>query len=189
MEPKLTAAVVACVASFALVAAGCGGDDSTNGTSTEASAEEWASNVCSALTTWKDDLRAATEPLTDLSSLSEESVRQAADDAKTATSTLADSLRGLGRPDISSGEQVESSVDDLVTEIENGANEVEAAVEGVSSVVDIPSAVGTITTTVADMGTEVDNVVQALEDADASGDLKTAFDDADSCDELTNSSN
>ncbi len=83
---------------------------------------------------------------------------------------------------------MESSVDDLVTEIENGANEVEAAVEGISSVGDIPSAVGTITTTVADMGTEVDSAVQTLEDADASGELKTAFDDAYSCEELTNSS-
>ena len=75
-----------------------------------------------------------------------------------------------------------------MTEIENGADEVEAAVEGVSSVADIPSAVGTITTTVADMGTEVDSAVQTLEDADVSGELKTAFDDADSCEELTDSS-
>ncbi len=182
--------VVTCLLASALVAAGCGGDDesSTTETSTEAAAEEWASSVCSAVTTWKSDLEAAADPLTDLSSLSEESVRQAADDAKTATDTLTESLRSLGRPDIESGEQVESSLDDIVTEVENAANEVEAAVEGITSVTDIPSAVGTITTTVSDMSTEIDSAVQTLEDADARGELKTAFDNADSCDELTTSS-
>jgi uncharacterized phage infection (PIP) family protein YhgE len=180
---------VTCLLASALVAAGCGGDDeSTTETSTEAAADEWASSVCSAVTTWKSDLEAAADPLTDLSSLSEESVRQAADDAKTATDTLTDSLRSLGRPNIESGEQVESSLDDIVTEVENAANEVEAAVEGITSVVDIPSAVSTITTTVADMSTEIDGAVQTLEDADARGELKTAFDNADSCDELTGSS-
>ena len=136
------------------------------------------------MTTWKDDLEEAAEPLTDLSSLSEESLQQAADDAKTATETLSDSLNGLGRPDISSGEQVRSSVQDLATDVENGADEIETAVKGIASVADIPSAIDTITTTVTDMGTEVDGAVQTLEDADLSGELVTAFADADSCGEL-----
>ena len=177
---RLKLAIFVLVASLALVAAGCGGDDEASTRPTrraEASAQEWAGSLCSAVTTWRADLEDAAEPLTDLSSLSEESVRQAADDAKAATDTLADSLRSLGRPDTSSGEQVESAVEDLVTEIENGANEVEAAIEGISSVVDIPSAVTTITTTITDLGTEVDTAVQTLEDADAGGELKTAFDD------------
>ncbi len=174
-------ALAACAALFALVAAGCGGDD-------ESSTEEWASSVCSAVTTWKSDLDQAAQPLTDVSSLSEDSIRQAADDAKSATETLADTLKGLGRPDTSSGEQVESAVDDLTTELESSATEIETAVEGVSSLADIPSAVGTITTTVTALGTTADGAVQTLEDADVSGELKTAFDQADSCDELTSSS-
>ena len=132
----------------------------------------------------EERLEEAAEPLTDLSSLSEESLQQAADDAKTATETLSDSLNALGRPDISSGEQVRSSVQDLATDVENGASEIETAVEGVASVADIPSAIDTITTTVTDMGTEVDGAVQTLEDADVSGELVTAFADADSCGEL-----
>ncbi|MGH3044024.1 MAG: hypothetical protein ACRDM2_04795, partial [Gaiellaceae bacterium] len=172
-----------------LFAAGCGGDDEsssqTTGASTEAptgaSTDEWADSFCSALTTWKNDLEEAAEPLTDLSSLSEESLQQAADDAKAATETLSESLNGLGPPDIISGEQVRSSVQDLATDVENGANEIETAIEGVASVADIPSAIDTITTTFTDMGIEVDNAVQTLEDADASGELKTAFADADSC--------
>ena len=189
-KPTLTFALAACFASFALFAAGCGGDDeSSSQTTTEASTgaqtgtstNEWANSFCSALTTWKNDLEEAAEPLTDLSSLSEESLQQAADEAKTATETLSDSLNGLGRPDISSGDQVRSSVQDLATDVENGADEIETAVEGVASVADIPSAFDTITTTVTDMGTEVDGAMQTLEDADPSGELVTAFADADSC--------
>ena len=177
-------ALAACVALFALVAAGCGGNDES---SSESATEAWASSACSAVTTWKNDLDQAAQPLTDLSSLSEESIRQAADDAKSATETLADSLKGLGRPDTSSGEQVESAVDDLAAKLESSATEIETAVEGVSSVADIPSAVGTITTTLTALGTTADSAVQTLEDADASGELKTAFDQADSCEELTSS--
>jgi len=188
-KPTLTFALTACFVSFALFAAGCGGDDesssqTTTDASTEASTDEWADSLCSALARWKKDLEEAAAPLTDLSSLSEESLQQAADDAKTATETLSDSLNELGRPDISSGEQVRSSVQDLATDVANGANEIETAVEGVGSVADIPSAIDTITATVTDMGTEVDGAVQTLEDADVSGELKTAFADADSCGEL-----
>ena len=188
-KPTLTFALAACFASFVLFAAGCGGDDesssqTTTEASTGASTDEWADSFCSALTTWKNDLEEAAEPLTDLSSLSEESLQQAADDAKTATETLSESLNGLGRPDISSGEQVRSSVQDLATDVENGADEIETAVEGVASIADIPSAIDTITATVTDMGTEVDGAVQTLEDADLSGELVTAFADADSCGEL-----
>ena len=178
-------ALGACVALFALVAAGCGGDDESSG---QTATEEWASSVCSAVTTWKSDLDQAAQPLTDLSSLSEESIRQAADDAKSATETLADSLKGLGRPDTSSGEQVENAVNDLATELESSAKEIETAVEGVSSLADVSSAVGTVTTTLTALGTTADSAVQTLEDADVSGELKTAFDEADSCDELTSSS-
>jgi hypothetical protein len=184
-KPKLTFALAACVASFAVVAAGCGGSDES---SSQTPTEEWASSVCSAVTTWKTDLDQAAQPLTDLSSLSEDTIRQAADDAKRATETLADSLKGLGRPDTTSGEQVESAVDDLATQLEDSAQQIETAVEGVSSVADIPAAVSTITTTLAAMGTTADSAVQTFEDADATGELKTAFDQADSCAELTSSS-
>ncbi len=188
-KPILTFALAACFASFVLFVAGCGGEDesssqTTTEASTGASTDEWADSFCSALTTWKNDLEEAAEPLTDLSSLSEESLQQAADDAKTATETLSESLNGLGRPDISSGEQIRSSVQDLATDVENGADEIETAVEGVASIADIPSAIDTITATVTDMGTEVDGAVQTLEDADVSGELLTAFADADSCAEL-----
>ena len=55
-KPTLTFALAACFASFALFAAGCGGDDesssqTTTEASTGASTDEWANSFCSALTT------------------------------------------------------------------------------------------------------------------------------------------
>jgi hypothetical protein len=183
-----TAVLAACVLSLALVAAGCGDDDDASSeteTSAETSAAEWADGVCTALTTWTGDLDAAAEPLGDVSSLSGDSIRQAAEDVKIATETLTESLRDLGRPDTESGEQVESSVEDIATELEDGAEALEAAVADVSGIADIPGAVGTITTTLTELGDDVQSLVQNLEDADVSGELETAFEDAESCGELT----
>ena len=185
-SPKLKVAIMACVASLTLVAAGCGGDDDSSGEATSGTApEEWADGFCSALSTWTDDLEAIAEPLTDLSSLSTDGIQQAAEDAKTATETLADSLRSLGAPDTSSGDQVETAVDDLTTDLESGVQEIETAAADISSVADVPAALGTITTALADLGRDVGSALQTIEDADASAELETAFDDADSCGELT----
>jgi hypothetical protein len=185
VKSALTYLLAVCVLTFVLVAAGCGGDDES---SSQAPAEEWADSFCSAVTTWTNDLEAAAEPLSDLSSLSEDSIRQAAEDAKSATETLAESMRSLGPPDTSSGDQVESSVEALATEVESGAQELEDAVADVSSVAEVPAALGTITTTLADLGREVGSALQTIGDADASGELESAFENADSCGELTDSS-
>ena len=188
MPSRPTSVLAACVLSLALVAAGCGGDDdatSETETAAETSAEEWADGVCTALTTWTEDLDAAAEPLGDVSSLSGDSIRQAAEDVKVATETLTESLRGLGRPDTESGEELQSSVDDIATDLESSAEALEAAVADVSGIADIPGAVGTITTTLTELGTDVQTLVTDLEAADVSGELETAFEDAESCAELT----
>ena len=79
-------------------------------------------------------------------------------------------------------------MNDLATELESSAAEIETAVEGVSSLADLSSAVGTITATLTTLGTTVESAVQMLADADVSGELKTAFDQADSCEDLASSS-
>ena len=188
MPSRLTSILAACVFALTLMAAGCGGDDdATSETDTAAltSAEEWADGVCTALTAWTADLDAAAEPLGDVSSLSGDSIQQAADDVKVATETLTESLRGLGRPDTESGEEVQSSVDEITTDLESSAEELEAAVADVSGIADIPGAVGTITSTLTELGTDVQSLVTNLEEADVSGELETAFEEAESCAELT----
>ena len=185
-KPVLACLLAACALSLAFVAAGCGGDDdSSSESATGGAPEEWADGFCSALATWTDDLEAAAESLTDVSSLSEEGIRQAADDAASATEALAESMRDLGAPDTSSGDQVETAVESLTTELESGVQEIQTAVEDVSSLADVPAALGTVTTALGELGTDVGTALQTIGDADASGELETAFEDADSCGELT----
>ena len=183
LKRTLTFVLATCFLSLALLA-GCGGDD---GSSSQA-ADEWADGFCSALKTYTDDLAAIAEPLTDVSSLSEDSIQEAAEDAQNATETLAEDMRSLGAPDTTSGDQVDGAVEALATELESGALELEAAVADVSSAADVPAALGTLTTTLSELGREVGLALQTIEDADTSGELKTAFEDAQSCGELTGSS-
>jgi hypothetical protein len=178
----LTFLLAACLLSLAFLTAGCGGDD---GSSSGATADEWADDFCSALTTYTDDLTAIAEPLTDVSSLSEDNIQEAAGNAQDATETFAEDMRSLGTPDIPSGDQVDGAVESLATELESGALELEAAVADVSSDADVPAAVGTITTTLSELGREVGRALQTIEDADTSGELETAFENAESCEDLT----
>jgi len=51
-------AIAALVLAALLAAAGCGGGSSSSSSSNESSASEWASGLCTALTTWtKDQLK------------------------------------------------------------------------------------------------------------------------------------
>ena len=178
----LTFLLAACLLSLALLAAGCGGDDGSSG---QTAPDEWADGFCSALATYTDDLAAIAEPLTDASSLTEDNLQEAAEDAQDATEALAEDMRSLGSPDTISGDQVDGAVEALATELEAGAEELESAVADVSSDADVPAALGSVTTTLSELSREVGRALQAIEDADPNGELETAFEDAESCGELT----
>lgn len=178
----LTFLLAASLLSLALLAAGCGGDDDS---SSRTASDEWADGFCSALKTYTDDLAAIAEPLTDVSSLTEDSIQEAAGDAQDATETLAEDMRGLGTPDTTSGDQVDGAVEALATELETGAQELEAAVADVSSAADVPAALGTVTNTLSELSRDVGRALQSIEDADPSGELTTAFENSESCGELT----
>lgn len=87
------------VLAVAAVAAGCGGgDDETTATTEVSATAEWADGLCSAASTWKGELVGIASQFTDPSSLTEDGLRSAADDAKEATDTFRDDLDGLGTP-------------------------------------------------------------------------------------------
>ena len=56
-------AVLVLLASLALVAAGCGGDDEP----TAAPVDEWADGFCTAISTWTDELEQIRDRFDDLS--------------------------------------------------------------------------------------------------------------------------
>jgi hypothetical protein len=168
------------VASLALVAAGCGGDDEASADPTAA----WAEGFCTAITTWTDSITEATDELRSLSSLNRESFEQAAEDIRTATTDFGDDLRALGSPETESGEEAKQAIDDFATTLDDDSADIETAIQDVSGITDIPGAVQDITTSLSSMNAAFSTMLSAIRTDDAQDELQTAFENADACDEI-----
>jgi hypothetical protein len=181
---RVTLAVIVLLACAGL-AAGCGGsDDSSDETS---SPTEWADGLCAAVSTWTSALSAVGDELEE-SGLSKDAIDDAVNDVKSATDTLLDDLGDLGKPDTEAGDQAQQSLDQLSTNLEQDVDSIEAAVEDASSPSELLQAAPAVGDTLATMGTQVRSTVQELEDLDPAGELKSAFEQASSCDNLSSGS-
>jgi len=167
-------------AALALVAGGCGGDESS-----ASPTEAWADSFCTAITTWKDSLTSVTEQFSSPSSLTSEALTNAANDAKSSTETFVDELRALGPPETESGEAVKSSIDELSNTVESEVAKIESTAEGVSGLADLPSAITSITTSISAMSSALSATVQTAESADTSGELRTALGDTPACADIS----
>jgi methyl-accepting chemotaxis protein len=172
-------AALAVVLALAGVAAGCGGDDDTDPTAA------WASDFCSAITSWTDELDTVTDQFTDTSNLSSEGLRTAAQDARSATQDLVDELRALGRPPTESGDQIEAALDDLSDTLDQQTAEIEQTAEGVSGLTDLPSAISAITASLSALGTAFSNTFTTIQNADVEGELETALEDSPECADIS----
>ena len=159
------------------VAAGCGGDDEPEESSTAA----WASDFCSAITGWTDELEGVTSQFTDTSNLSQDGIRSAADEVESSTQDLVDEIRGLGAPPTESGDEVKTALDSLSTTLETEADEIQQAADGVSNITDIPSALTTVTASLSAMASSFSSALTTVQDADVGGELQTALADSPEC--------
>jgi hypothetical protein len=169
----LGAALIVCTA---LAAAACGGDDNEVSASTQ-----WAGDVCTAINTWRNSIATTASTLT--SNPTREGLEQAAADAEATTRTLIDTVKGLGAPDTTSGDQAKAAVDSLATNLESDVETIKGAVENVSDVQGLLGAVSTVTAAVANISSQLSSSLDdlgALRDTD--DELKQSFEDADSCD-------
>jgi methyl-accepting chemotaxis protein len=162
----------------ALLAAGCGGsEDETSG------ADEWASSVCSATTTWTASVSAAATSLQG-GNLSENSLESAVDDVTDATKTFADELQDVGRPDTEDGQQAKDSLDQLGKDIEEGVQQLEDAVDSASGGSGMLDAIAQISSTLATMSSQVTGTVDELGQLDPAGELDDALKNNDECSSL-----
>jgi hypothetical protein len=171
------------VLALAGMAAGCGGDSESE---TDPTAE-WAAGFCSAVTDWTNELQTITSEFSDTSNLSEDGLQSAAGDLRDATDTLVSDLRDLGAPDTDSGEKVKSSLDSLSTTLDSETSQIEDTAQGVSSLADLPSAISSISASLAALGTAFSETLQAIDNADASGELQTALEDSPECADISSS--
>ena len=156
------------------LAAGCGGDD-------EASATDWADDVCSAISTWSDEVSTTAQSLGG-GDLSEETLRDAADEFGSATDDFVDELRGLGPPNVEGGEEAQESIDRFADEVDESVSELESAVDEASGVSGIVAAATAASAALSTLGELVSTTVATI--GAAGNELAEAFAEADSCDEL-----
>ena len=162
------------VISLALVAAGCGGSEKDT-TAT------WADGLCSALTTWTASVEAAATTIRE--SPSADSLLAAVDDVIEATGTLADDVKGLGRPETDAGQQAEETLTELADSLERDAGTLQETLDqaGGGGLTGLLKAMPAITGTFASMANAVGQAFTDLEQLDAKGELEQAFQDAESC--------
>jgi membrane protein implicated in regulation of membrane protease activity len=163
--------VVALVVALAL--AGCGGGD-------EDPAEDWASNVCSDLSTWITQVDDAVKSLTDAGlSIDEADVESALADVQNATNELGADLADLGPPETEGGEQAESELESLAAKLETQVETVQEAVESDGQGLSVAT---TVTSSISTATKEVQTTYENLQGVDPGGELQDGFENADSCD-------
>lgn len=170
------------VLALAVTATGCGGSDNESQTDPTA---EWASGFCTAITDWKNSLKDVRSELSDTSNASKDGLESAAKDARSATDTLVSDLKDLGTPDTPSGEEVKSAVDSLTTTLDDETAQIEDTAQGVSGITDLPGAISTVFASLSSLSTAFSQTLQTIDNADASGELRTALDNSPECADLS----
>jgi hypothetical protein len=173
------AAALTLVAGLALAAAGCGGKK-------QPTAEDWANGVCSAVSTWTTSLKSIGSSLT--SDPTSNGLRSAKDDLNGANDKFVGDLRGLEKPNTKSGDQAKAITDKLADQIDQDKQAISDAVGKASGVQGVLNAAKAIQTTMTTMGTQFQSAFTSLQQLDVSGELESAFKNADSCKKLAQSS-
>jgi uncharacterized phage infection (PIP) family protein YhgE len=174
MASMTRAAIAFALCALSFTAAGCGGEDDASAT------EDWAGGLCSSLSAWSDSITSATESVKD--NPSADGLQSAVDDVKQATSTLTGDLDALGKPDTEAGQEAKDAIDELATSLETEIDEIESATGGGAAA--LSTLVGSLTT----ISSQVSSTFDQLEQLDGSDELQSAFENADSCDELRSNS-
>ena len=179
---RLPSFALALVLVLAVLAAGCGSKSSE-----PTSPADWADGVCSAITTWKSSITSSADSLKG-GNLTQDSLKSAGDDVKSATDTLESDLKDLGKPDTQSGQQAKDSLDQLSSDLNTDSDAIKTAVDGVTDLSGVPAAATTIGTTLQTMQSQVTSTVNSLKQLDAPGELQTAFQQSSACQRLSSSS-
>jgi hypothetical protein len=174
------AAAAALVVALAFLA-GCGG----SGSDTSAT-EKWAGGVCDAVNSWQTELKSIGTNLQQ-GGLTKSDLQASIDKATTATKTLSNDLKQLGKPDTQAGEQAKSELTKLSNELSKNVDAIESAIADASGAAGVLNAVTVTSGALSTMGQQVSATVSQLEKLDAQGELQQAFDKASSCDNLVNS--
>lgn len=166
-----------------LTAAACGGGGSDTTTSTAAggtSSEQWANSICSSFTTWKKSLQSIQTTVT--SQPSGAALKTAAQQAETATETLAQSLKQLGKPDTAQGQAAKKNLDAVANTLQTGMQQLKTTLNNApSGAAGALTQISALTATLSNMAGKLKLAGANLDNFAPSGELKQAFHQASAC--------
>ena len=165
------------VIALTVFAAGCGSNKSAD-TTTTSSTVQWASGLCTAVSTYQASLTDAAKSLT--GNLSKAGLQDAVDQAKKATDTFVSTTKSLGKPDTDSGKQAKATLDTLSSQLNADVDTVKSA-----SSSSLLTAISTISATLVTAQKQITTAFDQLKGLDAKGELGDAFSQASSCSSLT----
>ena len=179
---RLPSISLVAVVAVGLLTAGCGSSGSKTTSTTD-----WVNGVCSSVATWQTSIKSSANSLKG-GNLSQNSLKTAVGDMKSATDTLQSDLKDLGKPDSDAGQKAKDSIDELTSELKKDTDTMKSAADDVSDLSSAATAATTISTTFASMGTQVKSTFSSLKQLDPKGELKTAFQQSSACQKLSKSS-
>lgn len=173
------------VAAAASVAAGCGGKSAGSQSTPAAttSAADWASGLCSAISTWSTSVQTTTSSLK--GNVTQDSLKSASGDMTKATDEFVNDLKGLGTPDTESGKQAKKTLDTLAGQLKTNAQTIDKAVSKVSGTNAALQAVSTVSSTLVTVGNQVTKALTSIQQLDTKGELEKAFRSSDECKKLS----
>ena len=172
-------------------ATACGSSSKSSATTTAATTTTsgpttvaWAGSVCSALTTWQTQVTSAGKSIA--ASPTKATVDQAIASAKTATSTLTTTLKGLETPTTTAGPEALKALQELKGELQNGFAVIQRTVSNTAAG-NVSQSASTIKTSLVTMRDQMDSTFKELRSL-PSGQAAQAFADAPACKSLESNS-
>ena len=163
------------------LAAGCGDDEPD-----ESEAVAWVDSFCTATVDWTTELERIIDDAGDLTNLSSATIEAAAQEASDATDAYVEEVRDLGSPETEGGDEIETALDALADEIDEESAEIEDSVEDIDGLTGLATAGREVAASVNAMFTALQTVFETIESSDPAGELRTAYEDSEACDELGN---
>jgi uncharacterized membrane protein len=167
-------AVLVAAFCLAVLAAGCGGDDS--------SAEAWADDFCTAVEDWRERVQDASGRLAEQETFAEEELDEAIHEAVAAYDDFLADLGELGPPDVEARDEIEQELDHLESVLRERAGNARAGIDQpAGSLSEALGRLAALARELAASAATIEETIANLRQRDPAGELQEALESSDAC--------
>jgi hypothetical protein len=167
-------AVLVAAFCLAVLAAACGGDDS--------SAEAWADDFCTAVEDWRERVQDAAGRLAEQETFSEEELDDAIHEAVAAYDDFLADLGELGPPDVQARDGIEQELDHLESVLRERAANARAGIDQpAGSLSEALGRLAALARELAASAATIEETIANLRQRDPAGELQEALESSDAC--------